>query len=344
MELLSTNRYPSTKLTHKKSKDEWVDALECADFVKIATGYISLESIIELKRIIELNSRPKVDLLIGMHFFERFTERQYNAVCELDSLLHSRHLGKVYLADKTKYHGKMYAFLKNESCFCGIVGSSNLSSFCDPSSKLFEIDCLFRDEHEVQAIDETVTRIIDELGSPLSDLSVKEFNEEKNTLLVNHQGVTLISKERLQELNKERTQVCFEIPIKTCPKSHLNACFGKGRENKNNNFVMPRSWYEVELILPKSITSLPNFPKNQEIVVCTDDGWSFKCKSQGDYGKNFRSTDDLKILGKWIKGKLEFAGALEIGKPVTNEVLTKYGKSVITLEQTSCSRTWLISY
>ena len=42
--------------------------------------------------------------------------------------------------------------------------------------------------------------------------------------------------------------------------------------------------------------------------VFTDDGWKFRCKTSGDHAKNFRSEDNLEILGTWIKGRMEGFG------------------------------------
>jgi len=78
--------------------------------------------------------------------------------------------------------------------------------------------------------------------------------------------------------------------------------------------------------------------------VITDDGWQFQCKTSGDFSKNFRSENDLQILGKWIKGKLENSGALEVGDLVTEETLRQYGNDTITLRSTSLPNTWLLSF
>ena len=80
------------------------------------------------------------------------------------------------------------------------------------------------------------------------------------------------------------------------------------------------------------------------IHVYTDDGWKFDCKIQGDYGKNFRSAGDLKTLGRWIKGRLERAGCLTVGQPVTEEVLQKYGRKTISLKETDEQNVWLLDF
>ena len=76
----------------------------------------------------------------------------------------------------------------------------------------------------------------------------------------------------------------------------------------------------------------------------TDDGWSFRCKVSGDFSKNLRTDDDLKILGKWIKGRLENAGALKAGEMCTDATLAKYGRSDIKLTKISGSNDWYLDF
>ena len=78
--------------------------------------------------------------------------------------------------------------------------------------------------------------------------------------------------------------------------------------------------------------------------VITDDGWSFTCKVSGDYSKNFRSEKDLKILGKWLKGRLENFGVLKAGEPVTSETLEKYGRNTFTLTKTTEENIWFLDF
>jgi hypothetical protein len=70
----------------------------------------------------------------------------------------------------------------------------------------------------------------------------------------------------------------------------------------------------------------------------------FKCKTQGDYSKNFRSADDLKILGKWIKGRLEESGALIPGKAIDPSTLDRYGRRDVELISTSDPDIWLLNF
>jgi hypothetical protein len=52
----------------------------------------------------------------------------------------------------------------------------------------------------------------------------------------------------------------------------------------------------------------------------------------------------LKILGKWLKGRLEESNALKIGEPVTKDVLNKYGRSNIKMSQTKINNTYYLDF
>ena len=156
------------------------------------------------------------------------------------------------------------------------------------------------------------------------------------------------SMEEMIECQKALTSVRFEIPIKDKPQSNLNVFFGKGRETMSTGVIKPRHWYEAEIIVPKKITSMAGYPQAQSSTasfnVITDDGWKFKCKVSGDYSKNLRSEGDLRILGKWLKGRLENAGVLSGIQPVTNQTLQEYGRTSFSLIKTTIPNLWYLDF
>ena len=123
-------------------------------------------------------------------------------------------------------------------------------------------------------------------------------------------------------------------------QSNLNIFFGKGRKNESTGKVIPRDWYEVELIVDSKTISDPIYPKGN-FLAHTDDGLTFDCKTEGANHKNFRSKHDLKILGRWIKGKLEKSGVLKQFEPVTSQTLQAYGRDYIRLYKISNSEYYL---
>lgn len=349
MNLILSN-IPPVRFKNKDVFTCFEDLLSDADGLRIASGYISADAVVELKNIFEINHKSFLELIIGMHGFDGFTRPQYEATKYLDDYLRSNKVGEVKIATAFRFHGKMYSFLKKDSPFASIIGSSNLSSIFD-SQNTYEADMLIAEQGIVAEINGFISTLSEKACTPFNQWEVKKFIESQNVQLEGHEGVEKISREELAQIFSELTKVSFNIPIKAddAPQSNLNAFFGKGRENKKG-FVKPRHWYEVELIVPSSITSDKNYPKaghpdNESIItVYTDDGWKFRCKISGDYSKNFRSADDLKILGRWIKGRLENAGALKVGQPVTNEVLRNYGRDNFELIGTSNPLVWLLKF
>lgn len=317
-------------------------ALKICETLKIASGYISSDALVDLKRIIELNRRPRLELLIGMHYFDGFTKNQYEAALTLNSFLQSNNLGFVYLANTLKFHGKMYSFTMQDATKTAVVGSSNLGSLYDKVSRQYEADILLTG-NESLTVHNSVNEIIKKIGSPLEGITNIKF-VTFNQLLENHENVSKVENDEKATILGSLTGISFEIPVKPEPKSNLNPYFGKGRLNKKTGYIAPRPWYEVEVNIPKKIALQEAFPYNRTFRVYTDDGWTFECFTNGDFSKNFRSKDDLKILGKWIKGRMEESGALKMGTPVTKEVITAYGRNTINLHATKDPDIWYLDF
>lgn len=342
MELLLSNKHPAHFPGINSSNDIFVSYLRESDSITMATGYISSDALIELSKIVEINLKPKIELMIGMHYFDGFTRSQYEAAQSLHQILVSNSLGGIFVSNTRKFHGKMYHFDGQYISPAIMVGSSNLDSCISKNPMNYEADVLITESAEVSKFNSYLKSLISNLSVPLHSINVDSFIE-KNALLENQYGVEKVDPVFLAELKSSLTTIEFNISIKTEPKSNLNAFFGKGRVNKRG-FVTPRPWYEVELIVSNSITQQVNFPYCQEFDVVTDDGWKFKCKTSGDFSKNLRSNDDLKILGKWLKGRLESSGCLKIGEPVTERVLTNYGRDYINLTKTNIDNLWYLSF
>ena len=122
--------------------------------------------------------------------------------------------------------------------------------------------------------------------------------------------------------------------IATRQKSSLNTYFGKGRWQRASGNVIPRGWFEGEVIVDIETTRKEIYP-NGNFKVITDDGYTFECRSQGDYHKNIRSTGSLHTLGKWLKLKLQKSGALAPLTLVTAETFEKYGQDNLRLYKLS---------
>ncbi|MCD7739846.1 MAG: NgoFVII family restriction endonuclease [Candidatus Gastranaerophilales bacterium] len=348
-ELLFSN-LPPIRFSNKKTFSKCFKTLfEDTDKVCIATGYISTDALTELKSIAEANNKSIV-LVIGMHFFEGMTKVQYQAANYLNEFLMNNSLGGVYVTNTFKFHGKLYTFHKENNIIAGILGSSNLNSILENHSN-YETDIMLDNKALITEMDEFIVRLIDKTCIPLTDWEPETF-VENNLLLEGHDNVKHCSSSEISNVISSTTDVIFRIPIKpfeSAPKSNVNAYFGEGRKNKRG-FVQPRHWYEVELIVPKAITDNSNYPKagypktESIITVYTDDCWKFDCKISGTNSKNFRSCDDLKILGKWIKGRLENYGSLKVGEPLTEAVLKDYGRNYIEMRGSNDPKIWYLNF
>ena len=349
MEFLFSN-YPPMRTSCKTFSDVFYGLIPQTSQLDIAVGYVSSDALIELQKTIELNNNIRtLNLIVGMHYFDRFTKLQYDAAMHLNDFLRSNQLGGVRLVHAFRYHGKLYSYSNNEGPFAGIIGSNNLSSIVDGGVRVYESSVLLRDATSVKQMNDFIFRLMQTSTKNIAEMEIDTFNDE-NALLDGHEFVEKVSPQKLAAAICAKTDISFEIPIKpyeVSPQSNLNVFFGKGRESKNG-LVKPRHWYEVELIVPKSVTSQPGYPQSQTenavFTVITDDGWSFKCKVSGDYSKNFRSEGDLKILGKWLKGRLENAGVLTVGTPVTSDTLNHYGRKSFTLTQTTMPGVWFLDF
>lgn len=346
MEFLFSN-FPPVKTSFKTFADEFYELIPISSQIDIAVGYVTSDSLVELKKMMELNRLKKLNLTIGMHYLDRFTKVEYDAAKDLNNYLLSKNRGEVRLVTPFRYHGKLYCYSNESGPFAGIIGSNNLSGIVDGGTRVYESSFLIDDHKLASQMHYFIDQLVHDSTKNINCLEITDFNDI-NHLLEGHEFVKKVND--IDTYKEARTNISFEIPIKPyeiSPQSNLNVFFGKGREGKNG-LVKPRHWYEVELIVPKEVASKPGYPqsktKSAVFTVVTDDGWSFKCKVSGDYSKNFRSEGDLKILGKWLKGRLENADVLKVGDPVTKETLRKYGRSTFTLTKTTIEGIWFLDF
>lgn len=346
MELLFSN-YPPLKTRCLTFYDAFIRTLSRADALDIAVGYVSADSLAELGRMVEENGISRLTLTIGMHYIDKFTKPQYNAAMRLNDFLLSNHCGEVRLVTPFRFHGKMYLGSKQQTPFAGIIGSNNLSSIVEGGDSIYESSILLDDAHTVVSMKQFIDQLNQRATQRISDCEITEFNVV-NHVLEGQEGVEQISQAELIHAWAKKTDISFEIPIKTEEKSNLNAYFGKGRENRQNGVILPRHWYETELIVPVDITRRPHYPQERTpqaiFDVITDDGYKFKCKISGTNSKNFRSEGDLRILGRWLKGRMENDDVLRSGEMVTESVLNAYGRKTLTFTKTTTPNLWLLDF
>lgn len=350
MEFLFTS-YNPFKFSERTFSDAFYDMVSRSSKIDIAVGYVSADSLAALQKTVELNANiEQLNLIIGMHKFDGFTRVQYSAALGLNEYLASESRGGVSLVKAFKYHGKLYSFSGIEGPFAGIIGSDNLGSIAGGGTRLWEASVLLDDKQSALRMNSFISELAEKASENIAGAEIAEFIDARSPLEGQEHAEKASPREVADAMSRVRQDAVFKIPIKTseeAPKSNLNVFFGKGRESKNG-VVIPRHWYEAELIVPKKITSLPGYPQSNTdgavFSVITDDGWKFKCKVSGQNSKNFRSEGDLRILGKWIKGRLENAGVLKVGEPVAAETLKNYGRPDFTLSQTETPGLWYLDF
>lgn len=336
-------KHPLLKTKNKSVSSYLYNYFENATHLNIATGFISNESIVTLRSLVEYRKNQlSVNLFIGMNYIDGFTRLQYEAVKDLANYLKQNNIGDVYVSPKALYHGKLYSFLRHNECLGSFMGSSNLSSFMGTTSDMIEVDAYFHAK-DGENINNAIVHITNKLGESITQAQpIETFKEPLDSLLDNCEHVKKLSTEELVQCLKLESSPIIRIPLKAHPKSNLNTYFGKG---KNAGRFSRRNYYEVEFIIPKKTDNIELLPGKSDgnFTVITYDGYKFECSRQGDYSKNFRSAHDLSILGKWIKEKMENCGALKIGEIVTDESLKKFGKSHITLTPSIDKSFWIIN-
>lgn len=311
-----------------------------SDLIKISVGFISVDSIMMLREYIRSRSIKAVELTVGMHAFSLFTRPQYKAVTLLDEELRSRTAGQVNICTAFPFHGKVYTFWKQGHPHYGIIGSSNLDSILAGGHHDYEVDLMFDDIQTLRKTALLQKELSEKASRPLQDWTPEKFKLNPQ-FAADQPNVETLSLEKTSEYWSLAQQNSFLLKLKTEPKSNLNSFFAKGRENKKTKIIRPRPWYEVEVIVGADIVKQIGYPRKSEFEIVTKDGYKFECVTCGDYSKNFRSKHDLRILGMWIKGKMEEAGALQVGEPVTEAVLNRFGKKSIKLTATNDPKLWL---
>ena len=74
MELLTSNLPPLKLAEFNTFIDTFYEQLDINKEADIAVGYVSADSLAQLKRAVELYDVRKMNLTIGMHYIEKFTQ------------------------------------------------------------------------------------------------------------------------------------------------------------------------------------------------------------------------------------------------------------------------------
>lgn len=309
----------------------------------IASGYISNDVVVnfepDIYRIVESGGSFK--LLVGMAFYEGLTAKKHTLLENVERRLSSYNNGSgIFVSYGRKFHGKVYNFRDDEKSTT-YIGSSNFSR--SGLSENLECTTLINDPQTLDELNKYIEYLFskDNAVSVLkAEIAVLGTDSYKQRVSLN----TLDDLERYDPRSID-TNTCtsFEFDLSRIAeheKSSLNVYFGKGRLARSTGKIAPRPWYEVELVAPKAVNQQPDYPRG-DFIAYTDDGYIIPMKTSGDYKKNIRSRHNLKILGQWIKGRLQNSGALIPLTPVTQDTLDQYGSSKIVFYKMSEGRYFL---
>lgn len=336
--------------------DEFQREVESSDLIEIASGYASTDSIIEIENILAENPGKKFQIDLGMYYIEGMPERMYRVALRLAHRMREKNQGKISLVRPFKYHGKVYAFFKNGKPVKAFIGSHNLSAIklTAENRRQYEISAMTDDPEELQAIAE----FLEELSSPLCSCDIIDAENvpliaEQNNALVGVQEVSQLPPNSVDLYFKHKTDISFEIPLKVpteaekfddehkhFTKSNINVAYAAPRSKRKS-----RDWYEIQLTVNKSITTLPGYPqKKHPFFIVTDDGYWFKAHTTSDGNKQLNAVGNELLIGRWLKGRLVAAGLIEPVNDtqkdknrtgmITKEILDAYGRNTLILTKT----------
>lgn len=324
-------------------EDVFLSQIKNTNKFRIASGYFSLDILQKCEQnILEKASHNKCEILLGMAFYEGLSQKQFDLVSRINNSM--RVMGTdsgFYVTNGRKYHGKIFQF--DHKIY---IGSSNFSNSGFKGNIEATIEC--NNEQKIE-----INSFLDSLFSSKHSIKVEKAQipiKGKVKLIGSKAEVTWEGLKR-HKITDSSSDILYNQRIATYDllalsehdKSNLNIFFGKGRENKKTGIIIPRPWYEFEIIAKKEITSSPDYPQGS-FTAYTDDGYIIPMKTSGDYKKNLRSEGSLQVFGKWFKRRLENVGVLEKFTPITAETLLEYGKTNLTLYKMTKNNSYYMTF
>ena len=357
MKLLYSNILPlGTEENQETVTERFMEEASSADAVEIAVGYVSKAALQELEQIVDEKKIRRIVLTIGMYFVEGMPEGIYHTAIALNRKWVDAGVGEIRIVRAFKYHGKLYAFYKDDQVKSAIIGSANLG--------VIKLEANNRRQYEVSAVTEDasecneIATLIRKMATPAASVRIDDvvgmpIIREVNTSLTGVDTVEQIPQTQVELFERHKTNISFVLPIKVPAYDERHMDDGKHytKSNLNVSYAAPRSarksrdWYETQFTVSKQITRLEGYPeKNVTFAVVTDDGYTFKAHTTSDGNKQFSAVGDELILGRWIKGRLAAAGLVtpvndtQADKDrtgmITKEMLAAYGCDRLVLTKT----------
>jgi hypothetical protein len=179
----------------------WEELFQSADAVKIGIGYASNDSILYLKKLIELNQPKNLELCLGMAYFEGLTKSQFEATYELNHFLTTKEIGKVNVARVFPFHGKIQYFQSTVVQDTFLLGSSNLSNIVPQKGitrRNYEVDIEISEPSKCVEISNLLDRLFTDGSVTFEAISREiQIKENQNTLLSTRSDVQEVGNEKI---------------------------------------------------------------------------------------------------------------------------------------------------
>ena len=327
-----------------------------ADRVEIAVGYVSRASLAELDDLAEQCKIQNINLIIGMYYIEGMPEGSYHTAIKINKKWNDAGIGEIRMVRALKYHGKLYAFYKDNKPIAAFIGSANLGviKLEAANRRQYEISSITTDVAECEEIMEFINRLKDpSISANIAEITGMPLIYETNTSLTGVELVTQVPQSNVDFYRRCTAYASFLLPLKVpayderymddgkhYTKSNINVCYAAPRNKRKS-----RDWFETQLTVAKEITQIEGYPeKNVPFYVVTDDGYWFKAHTTSDGNKQFSAVGDELIMGRWLKGRLAAAGLvkpvndtrLDVDRTgmITREMLQEYGCDALYLKKT----------
>lgn len=205
MELLYSNILPvGLEENQKTIQDCFADQIANCDGVEIAVGYVSKASLEQLDALVEQYHIPHINLVIGMYYVEGMPESSYHAAVSLNQKWRDAGIGEIRLTKVFKYHGKLYAFLKDGQAASAIIGSANLGVIKLEANnrRQYEVSAVTNEPAECNSILSLIRKMQEErCSSNIADITDMTLIREVNTSLT---GVDTVNQVLVEIRNTER--------------------------------------------------------------------------------------------------------------------------------------------
>lgn len=302
-----------------------LEEIKNADDIDIITGYVGLSSATKFGPHLVACARKggRVRIMVGMAGVEGLSETSRDAWSSVHQELQAIDEESGVVAHTCKIHTKLYMFSTDydEKMY---IGSQNFNFSSGYMELMVETPYLPEVEEHVNSLFSDSKNIL-----PITGVHLKGTNADP---LVRKVSSAEIFSHEVQ-FDRQTLPLVESIDLRVIsnknPIGSLNLYHGKGRLNSTTGVYIPRPWYEVELTLGKrNHLGLP-----RDFRAFTDDGKIIEMqrRSGGPTGqpelglKDLTSKGNRQVFGEWIKGKLERAGALEIGDVIDDSTFDAYG-------------------